>query len=448
MRLRNTKEPLVLVSGDVFFLASALWFTLLVRYGEVDVWSQFALHIIPFGILFVVWLFVFFIAGLYEKQTLGVKRKLPSILLSAQVVNVVIAILFFYALPFFGLAPRTNLFLYLIISFLFLVIWRHGALSVLSARRRYSAVLVGVGDEVDELVREVNNNRRYSFHFVKVINPSERGSVDCIGDVRGAVMNKGVSLVIADTNHPVVESIVPELYTLLFSGIRIVDLGDVYEEIFDRIPLSVVRHGWFLEHLSAPARLYSVLKRVFDVAFSLLAGVISLVFYPFILLAIFLDDGGPFFYTHVRVGKEGRPFRFFKFRTMSSMDTGEESLKSKAEITRVGQFLRTSRLDELPQLWNILRGDLSFVGPRPEVPELVVAYEHDIPHYGIRHLIKPGVTGWAQMYHEEPGKFGVDARGTRGKLSYDLFYIKNRSFFLDLKIILKTLKVFFTRSGR
>ena len=133
---------------------------------------------------------------------------------------------------------------------------------------------------------------------------------------------------------------------------------------------------------------------------------------------------------------------------MSGMDTGEESLKSKAEIPRVGRFLRASRLDELPQLWNVFIGDLSFVGPRPEVPELSVAYEGYIPHYAIRHLIKPGVTGWAQMYHDEPGKFGLDADGTRGKLSYDLFYIKNRSFFLDIKIILKTLKVFFARSGK
>ncbi|MEX2404991.1 MAG: sugar transferase, partial [Candidatus Paceibacterota bacterium] len=185
-----------------------------------------------------------------------------------------------------------------------------------------------------------------------------------------------------------------------------------------------------------------------DIILALIGGVVSLVFYPFIIAAIKLDDGGLIFYTALRTGQNNEPFVLYKFRTMSSMDGGKEVVKSNGEITRVGQFLRKSRLDELPQFWNVFRGDISFVGPRPEFPELVRHYKEEVPYYNVRHLIKPGLSGWAQMYHENHPHHGADASATKEKLSFDLFYIKNRSIILDIKIALKTLKVFFIRSGR
>jgi lipopolysaccharide/colanic/teichoic acid biosynthesis glycosyltransferase len=116
-------------------------------------------------------------------------------------------------------------------------------------------------------------------------------------------------------------------------------------------------------------------------------------------------------------------------------------------ITRVGKFLRTTRIDELPQLWNVFRGDLSLIGPRPELPELVKLYEKEIPYYNIRHLLKPGLSGWAQLYHKNHPHYRPDVSETRVKLSYDLYYIKNRSLLLDLKIALKTIKTLLSRSG-
>ncbi|MEX0934776.1 MAG: exopolysaccharide biosynthesis polyprenyl glycosylphosphotransferase [Candidatus Paceibacterota bacterium] len=448
MSISNKTEPLFLLLGDIFFLVVSLWLALLIRYGEAEVYTQFAAHIEPFSILFIVWLFVFFIAGLYEKHTLLLKNRLPSLILNTLLANTILAVLFFYLIPYFGIAPKTNLFIYLLASFALLVIWRQSAVHVLSSPRRWNTVLVGTGDMLRDLQREINHNSRYSLKVVDVVDTNDCSGDECLRRVQHALEEKGATIVIADTHHPVVEEIIPQLYNLLFEGVRFLDMAVVYEEVFDRIPLSLVKYSWFLEHLRSTKGVYDGFKRAMDIILALIGGVVSLVFYPFIIAAIKLDDGGLIFYTALRTGQNNEPFVLYKFRTMSSMDGGKEVVKSNGEITRVGQFLRKSRLDELPQFWNVFRGDISFVGPRPEFPELVRHYKEEVPYYNVRHLIKPGLSGWAQMYHENHPHHGADASATKEKLSFDLFYIKNRSIILDIKIALKTLKVFFIRSGR
>ena len=221
----------------------------------------------------------------------------------------------------------------------------------------------------------------------------------------------------------------------------------VYEDIFDRVPLSLVRYNWFLENISTESRVtYDILKRMMDVALSFVGGIISLIFYPFVFLAIKIDDGGSIYFEQKRVGKNNKIIRTLKFRSMTE-HREEDGMAKEATVTRVGNFLRKTRIDELPQLWSVLKGDLSMIGPRPEIPALVKHYESEISYYNVRHLLKPGLSGWAQLYHTDPPKINADAEKTRRKLSYDLYYIKNRSFMLDLKIALKTLKALLSRSG-
>lgn len=448
MSISNKKEPLFLLVGDIFFLAVSLWLALLIRYGEAEVYTQFSVHIEPFSILFVVWILVFFIAGLYEKHTLLLKNRLPSLILNTLIANTTIAFLFFYLIPYFGIAPKTNLFIYLIVSFVLFVVWRQGASHALTARRRWKTILVGTGEVVKDLEREINHNPRYSLVVVSVVDASNYSGDECLLRINSAIKEKGATMVIADTHHPVVETVVPHLYKLLFEGVRFIDMAVVYEEVFDRVPLSLVKYSWFIEHLRSTKGVYDGFKRVMDIIIGVVGGLISLILYPFIILAIKLNDGGKIFYVPVRIGQNNKPFTLFKFRTMSTMDRGDELVNSEGEVTRVGRFLRASRLDELPQLWNIIRGDMSLVGPRPEFPELVRRYEEEIPYYNVRHLIKPGLSGWAQMYHENHPHHSIDSSATQEKLSFDLFYIKNRSIILDIKIVLKTLKVFFIRTGR
>lgn len=155
-----------------------------------------------------------------------------------------------------------------------------------------------------------------------------------------------------------------------------------------------------------------------------------------------------FFSIQERVGQNNQPIKMFKFRTMTTAnDGGKWGAGNENKVTRVGAFLRKSRIDELPQLWNILFGSISLIGPRPEFAQAVKQYEHDIPYYGVRHLLKPGLSGWAQIYHDEHPHHGVAIEQTKDKLSYDLFYLKNRSLILDIVIALKTIKKLILRVG-
>ena len=227
------------------------------------------------------------------------------------------------------------------------------------------------------------------------------------------------------------------------------DINSLYEDIFDRVPLSLVSYGWFLKNVSlSKSAVYDFCKRTLDVLFAFVLGLISLAFYPFILLAIKMEDRGSVFITQNRIGKNLKLIKIVKFRTMSFNDNESDENKKKNKITKVGAFLRKSRLDEIPQLWSIWRGDLSLIGPRPELPALADIYEKEVPYYNIRHLITPGLSGWAQLYHESHPHQGVNTEETKNKLSYDLYYVKNRSLMLDLKIALKTIKALISRTGK
>lgn len=448
MSILNRKEAFILLIGDILLFLIALCLTLWLRYGAF--WGQgiFYMHLAPFSLLFLAWLFVFFIAGLYEKHTLLRRGRLPRVLLKAVTVNTFLAIIFFYFIPYFGIAPKVNLFIYLIVSFALVLFWRMYGYRLLYVRKKQNAIIIGTGSELSELTLEVNQNERYHIRFVESFEVNNLSAVDFKDKLLKLVSLEHVSLIVLDMKNDKVETLLPPLYNLIFKNVEFIDTHKLYEEIFDRVPLSLLKYSWFLEHVSvASSAGYDALKRIMDLAFSLVLGFVSLVFYPFIMAAIKLDDGGPVFIFQERVGLNGAIIKTIKFRTMTRDDGGMARAQKSNRPTRVGPFLRKSRLDELPQFWNILRGDLSLIGPRPELPALVSVYEREVPYYNTRHLIKPGLSGWAQLYHDNHPHHHADIDETKVKLSYDLYYIKNRSLFLDLKIALKTLKTLLSRSG-
>ena len=447
MSILSKKESLILALGDIVSFFAALWLMLFVRYGNPDQYIFYA-HFVPFSILFIVWIGVFFVAGLYEKHTLLFKSRLPRILINTSVINIVIAIVLFHFVPYFGITPKANLFIYLIFSSAFIFLSRMYGYRFLYPKKEQQAILIGTGDELSELAGEVNKNERYGTRFVSTVELDRLGTIDFRAAVLEIVRKEKISLVVLDLQNSKITPVLPNLYQLIFQNISFVDIHRLYEEIFDRVPLSLIKYDWFIQNISlSRSASYDVLKRSMDVALSLLLGAVSLVLYPFIVLAIKLDDGGPALIFQERVGARGRIIRTIKFRTMERDDAGIAAVQKKNRPTRVGPFLRKSRIDELPQFWNVLRGDLSLIGPRPELPSLVKVYESEVPFYGARHLIKPGLSGWAQLYHEGHPHHRADVEETKIKLSFDLYYIKNRSLFLDLKIALKTIKTLLSRSG-
>lgn len=437
----------MLLIGDIIAFYIALWLMLVLRYWEFPDENTLASHLLPFSIIFIVWVAVFFIAGLYEKHTLILKSKIVGVILNAQIANSIIAGLFFYLIPYFGITPKTNLFIHLIVSFALVFFWRMYVLPSFEMKERQNAVLIGTGEEMSELEREVNNNSRYNLSFISSVNLEKLDGLDFQEDILKRVYSENVSVIAADFKNEKAEPFLPNLYNLIFSKVRFIDMHKVYEDIFDRIPLSLVKYSWFLENISGTAQKgYDVLKRGMDLLLSLALGVISLVFYPFVFLAIKIEDGGPVFFTQERVGQNNKVFKVVKFRSMSAHNS-KDGIAQNPQITKVGKFLRKTRIDELPQIWNVIKGDLSLIGPRPEIPALVKQYEKEIPYYNVRHLIKPGLSGWAQLYHQEHPHHKANTEETKKKLSYDLYYIKNRSLAIDLKITLRTIKVLLSREG-
>lgn len=443
----HKREAIFLFVGDIVIFYVALFVALFLRYGFLVNERILSLHLVPFSILFVFWSAVFFIAGLYEQHTLMFQKRLPQKLLRSVLANAVIAALFFYFFPAFLITPRANLFLYLIVSSAFLLLWRLYGFALFGKRDKQPAILLGSGTEMRELEAELSGNSRYGVRIVSSVDVSNLAGKNLSEEMFRRTVEGQAPLVIVDLRNGVIESILPCFYALLFSGVKFVDLYKIYEEIFCRAPLSLLRYSWFLENISAAKRRsYDTLKRAMDIAVSLPLFALSLLFYPFIVLAIKLDDGGAIFIVQERVGRDGGLICTYKFRSLKRNET-DPTKQSDNKVTRVGAFLRSARLDELPQLFSVLMGDMSLIGPRPELPKAVEQYTNEIPYYHIRHLIKPGLSGWAQIYHENHPHHRTDISETKVKLSYDLYYLKNRSLFLDLKIALKTIKVLFSRSG-
>jgi exopolysaccharide biosynthesis polyprenyl glycosylphosphotransferase len=447
----NRKEPLILLLGDLFFFLLSLWLTLAIRKLSIPSWEFFLTHLRSFIFLFVVWIIVFYISGLYEKHTSVLKSKLAGILLGAQAVNSGLAVAFFYLVPFLGITPKTILFIYLIVSFVVVLLWRRYGYMFLQSGRPINAILIGSGSEMKELLEEVNENPIYNIRFISSVDLDRTEGELVWKEIVSRIYAEGVSMVVIDLSSQKVEPVLPHLYNLIFSGISFIEMHKIYEDIFDRVPLSLLRYDWFLENISTMPRFaYDMLKRFMDVVISFCLLIVTLPLYPFIALAIKLDDGGSVFINQNRIGQGNRVVRISKFRSMKRDDSGNYEAQSSEKniVTKVGLYLRKSRLDELPQLWSVLMGNISLIGPRPELPSLVKQYENQISYYNVRHLIKPGLSGWAQIYHDQHPHHAIDTEETKNKLTYDLYYIKNRSFLLDIKIALRTLKTLVSITGR
>ena len=327
-----------------------------------------------------------------------------------------------------------------------MLIWRSYGHSILSTKQKQNAIIIGSGPELKELRDEVNNNSRYSIRFISSVHADAVSSLDFQSEIVERVYSEDVNLITIDLRDDNIAPLIPNLYNLMFSHVRFVDMHKLYEDIFNRVPLSLVRYNWFLENISATRRFaYDLIKRLMDIFISLPLLFVPVLTFPFAFVLGKFEDGGPVFIYQERIGKNNRKIKIVKFRTMLFDDRGQDVEKNR--ITRLGSFLRKTRLDEFPQLWNVLKGDISLIGPRPELPSLVERYNIDVPFYNVRHLIKPGLSGWAQIYHDNHPHHKENVEETKHKLSYDLYYIKNRSIWLDFKIALLTIRILLSRSG-
>ncbi|MEY4731152.1 MAG: hypothetical protein RL681_98 [Candidatus Parcubacteria bacterium] len=443
MRLPNPIKIGLLLAGDIIALYAALIVALFIRYG----WNfneQFMdLHAVPFTAIFPLWLLVFYIAGLYDLPRLRNNLEFLQTLTLTLFVNALLTVSAFYLIPALGITPKTNLFLFLVAFALFESLWRRTFNIRASFREGLNRVLLlDKSPLAQELSRTLKENPQVGYAIKAWVDASERPQ-----HLNSLIREQRITLVVVPAHLRHDPESARMLYELLASGIEVQDMPTFYEAVSRKVPLGSIDESWFIEHSIGARRFYDDLKRGLEIATAVILGIALLPLELCIALLVALTSRGPVIYSQVRTGKHGQPFTLHKFRTMRALSAdgsaeihgAQWSGKHDARVTALGRLLRATHLDELPQLWNVVRGELSFVGPRPERPEIIQRLVAQIPYYEIRLIVKPGITGWAQINY---GKDETPA-DVMEKLSYDVYYLKNRSLIFDLAIIIKTVKSFF-----
>ncbi|WP_027441882.1 TIGR03013 family XrtA/PEP-CTERM system glycosyltransferase [Erythrobacter cryptus] len=322
-----------------------------------------------------------------------------------------------------------------------------------SAFRRRVMVL-GAGDRAQRL-RALAERPETGFAIVAYIAMSEDARVveeaiphSAIHDLGRFVENLGVSEVVLALQERRNALPLKDLLRIKTKGVHVNDFSSFLERETGRVDLDTANPSWliFSDGFSSGRMFSSAVKRIFDIAASLILLTLTLPVIVLFAALVKLDSKGPAFFRQKRVGLYGEPFTLIKLRSMrvdAEKDGAKWAEKDDPRITRIGRFIRKVRIDELPQTWSVLKGDMSFVGPRPEVPSFVESLEEQIPFYAERHMVKPGITGWAQINYP----YGASVEDSRAKLEYDLYYAKNYTPFLDFVILLQTLRVILWPEG-
>ena len=357
-----------------------------------------------------------------------------------------------YAIPKFGVAGKMY-YLSILIASVCLLVWR---LLFETYINRFASqeniLIVGTGEVAQRIGEEVRRRQRLGFHLVGFINshPARNNpSAGRIGEVLGdptemdrIIEKHGVDKIVVAITERRGEYPVKEMLSLRVNGCQVVEWPGFFEKLSGRIPIDSLAPSFFIFNEGfRKSRFLLSIRRVVSAIFSAVVLVLMLPVFLVVAILIKLDSPGPVIYSQIRVGQGNRSIRIYKFRSMrnDAEKNGDAvwAVENDPRITRIGHFLRKTRIDELPQLFNVLVGELEFVGPRPERPEFVEKLQAMIPYYALRHTVKPGLTGWAQvMFH-----YGSTIEESKEKLQYDLFYIKNMSVKLDLLILFHTFKI-------
>ena len=433
----NPRKILLLVI-DILLLYLALLLSLFIGSSGNFSWDFFSKHLFPFTILYFFWLIIFYIFGFYDLALFRTPFVFYTRILIGLGFALVFGVIFFYLIPVFGITPKINLILDVLVFGVFVFGWRRLFYFLFSFYFQNKVAIIGSNPQTEELVQVIQKNPQLGYELISFFNPEEN-------IFKKAQEEKIDTLILAENLEPH-SPLTKNLYQCLPLKLNFMDLAQAYEIICEKIPISFVTQTWFLENLKESEKeFYEKLKRIIDVILTSFLLFLTSPSWPFITLAIKLDDRGPIFYFQERVGKGGKVFLLMKFRSMkenAEKETGAVWAKKRdPRITRVGEFLRKTHLDEIPQMINILKGDISLVGPRPERPEFVSQFEKTIPHYHLRHIIKPGFTGWAQVKFP----YARSVEDSYKKFQYDLYYLKNRSLILDIRILLKTFELLLRR---
>ncbi len=446
-------KKLTLISSDLVAFYGALAGTLLLRYGPEEWSGQWSLHVAPFSALLVVWLLALYIANLYDPKLMRNDRDFFERLAQAMVFASVASLLFFYFIPYFGITPKTNLFVFLAALAICMSCIRLLYNRVIAGGTKKRLLVVGVNQETLDLAALVTDNPQLGYRVCALVRLGQEGLplsaetvrwpvIDELSRVDAFIRERAIDTVVISPAAYQMTEVVGLFYGALARQVDFTNLASLSERLTGRVPLGAINQAWFLDNMTEGSKKsFDIFKRVTDVVAALVLGVPTLLITPLIAMAIKATSPGPVLFRQRRSGRGGIPFEIIKFRTMrADAEAGTGAVWAKENdprITTVGTFLRRSRIDELPQIFNVLRGEMSLVGPRAERPEFDATLAAQIPFYRERYLIKPGLSGWAQINYP----YGSSVQDSLQKLQYDLYYIKHRTLSMDLEIILKTIAI-------
>jgi lipopolysaccharide/colanic/teichoic acid biosynthesis glycosyltransferase len=415
----------ILFLGDILIFIASFLIMIAIRFDFSANSSLIKLQAEAFSLLFLLWLLVFFVFDLYNLQRINPNPTNIGLLIIAMVVNGVLSMLLFYLNTQPGISPKTNLVIVTLIAICLLVFWRRTFFNLFTKKFKRRIAIIGTTPLAQHLLEELH------------LHPH-------IGEA--VLINDETNIPERNYDLFITQSVDPKTLVTLshINNVEVLSLSEAYKNLFGRAPIELLTDEKAIEiitgHESAGIKL---LDRIIEI---IVASFVFIVTLPIVLIAmicIYLEDSGPVIYKQARVGLRGKNFFIYKLRSMKKNAEAEGikwAEKNDARITKVGGVLRKLHIDEIPQMINILKGDLSLIGPRPERPELVAELEQKIPYYFLRHTVKPGFTGWAQIKY----RYARSINDSKEKFEYDLYYLLHKNPLLDVGILIKTIQIIFT----
>ena len=453
-----SKRLILLIFGDLLIVNGSIFLSAILRLGVSAGWGYIQSNPWSFILTGLIYIMVFFSTELYDiRKDFKSIGNVMAITLASTSAFVITTLLFYMN---WSLRIGRGVFILNgILITLFIIGWRilYSYLLEQPIFKR-NVLIVGAGWAGKTILQEINRLQKSGLRTVGFIDddPQKKGKlidgVPVLGDrytIDKVIRKKGVDLIVAAITHEKHADLIKALINCSWKGIDIVDMPAIYEQLTGKIPFKHINNMWMLHIAIGKPKLYSrLIKPILE---AIIASILFILLIPvMVVLAIVIkcDSRGRIFYTQERIGKDGRKFIIMKFRTMvenaESVTGAVYAADNDPRITKIGRFLRKWRLDEIPQLVNVIKGDMGLIGPRPEREVFIREFEEKIPFYTQRLLVRPGLTGWAQVKFP----YASSIEQTEEKLQYDLYYIKNMSFILDFVVFLKTIRVVLFGKGK
>lgn len=456
MRFSRKKLQFKLFLSDLLIFVTALFLTLTIRKKEIPEISYYLLHLKHFSIVIISWIACLYTTGFYSLDVPFSSERLPVKLLASCIISTLTGFGYFYLIPSLRIFPKTVLILFNLTVSIMIFAWRLiFDFYFLTQKKHYNYIFVGYNATIKDLISKSAEKNYVDFVPAAIFEPdssilSENDSslpvLKTTKELEEFAKKNQIKIFILQAEREYDKETTRFLFSEFENKAVFYNVPEFYELITRKIPLGAINENWFLNKINHKRFIYYAAKRFFDIVIASALFLLTAVLWPVFALIIKCESKGPVFFTQIRDGRKGKPFKLIKFRTMRTENNSfSPTTEQDSRITKFGNFLRKSRLDELPQILNVIRGDMSLIGPRPERPELSCELEKVIPYYRQRLIIKPGITGWDQVAGEYHSPSVED---TYKKLQLDLYYIKNQSVWLDISIFFKTIMTVFMREGR